>query len=109
MQSALAELETTYVTIQAQIGLLLAACQTKEQRDDLTSKYVAARSAYWSCINKAFHDDDPAVIALTTELDAQNKQVKAAVQQIGNIKTVIDTIAQAVSVGTSLAAKVIAV
>jgi hypothetical protein len=81
MQSALAELETTYFTLQSQIGPLLAACQTQAQRDALTTQYVAARSAYWSCVNKAFHDDDPAVIALTTQLDAANDQLKKAVPQ----------------------------
>jgi hypothetical protein len=109
MQSALAELETTYFTLQSQIGPLLAACQTQAQRDTLTTQYVAARSAYWSCVNKAFHDDDPAVIALTTQLDAANDQLKKAVQELGNIKTTIDNITQVVTIGASLAAKVIAV
>jgi hypothetical protein len=108
MQSALAELETTYFTLQSQIGTLLAACQTQAQRDALTTQYVAARSDYWSCVNKAFHDDDPAVVALTTQLDAANNRLKAAVQQLGDIKTVIDNITQVVTVGASLAAKVIA-
>jgi ABC-type proline/glycine betaine transport system substrate-binding protein len=109
MQTALAELESTYLTLQSQIGMLLAACQTQDQRDALTSQYVAARSSYWTCVNKAFHDDDPTVIALTTQLDAANNQVKAAVQQLGDIATAIKTITQAVTVGASLAAKVIAV
>ena len=108
MQEALAQLETTYFTLQSKIGMLLAACQTQEQRDALTTQYVAARSSYWSCVNKAFHDDDPAVIALTKQLDAENTQLKASVQQLGNIKTVIDDITQAVNVGSSLASKVIA-
>jgi len=109
MQDALAELETTYFTLQSKIGMLLAACQTQDQRDALTTKYVAARSAYWSCVNKAFHDDDPAVIALTTQLDKANDQLKKAVEQLGDIKTVIDTITQVVTIGASLAKMVIAV
>jgi hypothetical protein len=108
MQTALAELETTYFTLQSQIGMLLSACKTQEDRDALTAKYVAARSAYWSCVNKAFHDDDPDVIALTTQLDTANAQLKAAVQQLGEIKSVIDKITKAVTIGASLAAKVIA-
>lgn len=108
MQSALAELETTYFTLQSKIGMLLATCQTQDQRDALTTKYVAARSAYWSCVNKAFHDDDPAVVALTTQLDAANNQLKAAVEQLGDITATIDRITQVVTIGASLAAKVIA-
>jgi hypothetical protein len=108
MQDALAELETTYFTLQSKIGMLLAACQTQVQRDALTTQYVAARSSYWSCVNKAFHDDDPAVKALTTQLDTANNQLKTAVQQLGDIKTVIDAITQVVTIGASLATKVIA-
>jgi ABC-type proline/glycine betaine transport system substrate-binding protein len=108
MQTALAELETTYLTLQSQIGMLLNACQTQDQRDALTAKLVAARSNYWAGVNKAFHDDDPTVIALTTQLNAANDQVKAAVQQLGNIDKTIDIITQAVTIGASLAAKVIA-
>jgi hypothetical protein len=49
------------------------------------------------------------VIALTTQLDAANDQLKKAVQELGNIKTTIDNITQVVTIGASLAAKVIAV
>ncbi|HMD78120.1 MAG TPA: hypothetical protein VKG86_12195 [Terracidiphilus sp.] len=108
MQTALSELETTYFTLQAKIGMLLAACTTQGQRDALTTQYVAARSAYWSCVNKAFHDDDPAVVALTTQLDTSNKQLKTDVTQLGNINTTINNITQVVTIGASLAAKVIA-
>ena len=108
MQPALSELESTYFTLQGNIGMLLAACTTQDQRDALTTQYVAARSGYWSCVNKAFHDDDPAVIALTTQLDASNKQLQADVTQLGDIDTTINKITQAVTIGASLAAKVIA-
>ncbi|MGA2888692.1 MAG: hypothetical protein ABSE51_11615 [Terracidiphilus sp.] len=108
MQSALSELETTYFTLQSQIGMLLAACKTQDQRDALTTQYVKARSNYWSCVNKAFHDDDPQVIALTTQLDAANTQLKASVQQLGDISKTIDAITGAITIGASLAAKVIA-
>jgi hypothetical protein len=107
MQSALQELETTYFTLQGQIGMLTAACTTDQQRSDLIAEYVAARSNYWNCVNKAFHDDDPQVVSLTAQLDSANTQLKTLVQQMGNISKVIDGITQAVTVGASLAAKVI--
>jgi hypothetical protein len=109
MQSSLSELEATYITLQAQIGVLLAACQTKDQRDALTAQYVAARTAYWSCVNKAFHDDDPTVVSLTNQLDASNKQLQTYVTQLGDINTTIANITQVITVGAQLAAKVIAV
>jgi hypothetical protein len=109
MQSSLSELETTYITLQAEIGVLLAACKTQDQRDALTTQYVAARTAYWSCINKAFHDDDPTVVSLTSQLDTSNKQLQIYVKQLGDINTTIADITQVVTVGAQLAAKVIAV
>ena len=109
MQDALTQLETTYVTMQQQIGMLLAACQAQQDRDTITSQYVEARQNYWSCVNKAFHDDDPEVISLTTQLTTVNTALQTAVTQLDDIKKTIDTITQAVSVGASLAAKVIAV
>ena len=109
MQSSLSELETTYITLQAEIGALLAACQTQDQKDALTAQYVAARTAYWSCINKAFHDDDPTVVSLTNQLDASNKQLQTYVAELSDINTTIANITQVVTVGAQLAAKVIAV
>jgi len=108
MQDALAQLETTYLTMQQNIGMVLAGCQTQGDRDTVTSKFVAARQNYWSCVNKAFHDDDPEVITLTTQLTTANTALKTAVTQLDDIKKTIDTITQAVTVGASLAAKVIA-
>jgi hypothetical protein len=107
MQSSLSELEETYITLQAKIGVLLAACQTQDQRDALSAQYVAARTAYWSCINKAFHDDDPTVVALTNQLDASNKQLQTYVTELGEINTTIANITQVVTIGAQLAAKVI--
>jgi len=107
MQSALAELESTYFTLQNQIGLLTTACQTDAQRNDLITKFVCARSNYWSCVNKAFHDDDPEVVSLTTQLNVANAKLKVAVAQMGDIKTTLDNITQAVTIGATLAAKVI--
>ena len=107
MQDALAQLESTYLTLQPQIGMLLAGCQTQADRDKITTQFVQARAAYWSCVNKAFHDDDPAVVTLTNELSAANTELKQAVAQLGDIKKTIDTITQVVTIATSLASKVI--
>lgn len=109
MQTALQQLETTYFTLQAQIGLLSAACQTQQQKDALSTQYVQARQNYWSCVNKAFHDDDPQVVSLTNQMAAANQQLTKDVQQLGDIAKTINDIASVVTIGTQLAAKVIAV
>ncbi|HUN84143.1 MAG TPA: hypothetical protein VMU48_07180 [Terracidiphilus sp.] len=109
MQDALSALETSYFTLQAQIAELSAACQTPDQINALMSKYVAIRANYWSCINKAFHDDDPSVTSLVAKLNAANTNLKSAVEQMGDMNKVLDFITQAVTLGTSLATKVISI
>lgn len=109
MQSALQELEATYFTLQSQINMLSQACETQQQRDSLSTQYVLARQNYWACINHAFHDDDPQVVSLTTQIDAANQQLSNAVQQMGDITTTINDITSVVTIGAQLAAKVITV
>jgi hypothetical protein len=57
----------------------------------------------------AFHDDDPQVVSLASQLNAANRQLNQAVQQMGNMTATLNKIAQAVTVATSLAALVISV
>jgi uncharacterized protein involved in exopolysaccharide biosynthesis len=109
MQSPLQELEATYFTLQSQINTLSQSCQTQEQRDTLSAQYVKARQNYWACVNKAFHDDDPQVVSLTSQIDAANQQLSKDVQQMGDITKTINTIAGAVTLGGQLASKVITV
>jgi hypothetical protein len=109
MQLPLQELETTYFTLQQQIGSLGDACQTQVQRDALSTQYVQARQNYWNCVNKAFHDDDPVVISLTNRVEAANQQIAHLDTQLEGIAKIIDDITSAVKLGTQIAAKVIAV
>src|SRR5271165_3359687 len=106
MQDALAALEQTYMTLQQQVGMLSLNCDD-DQKKLLISQLVAARAAYWNCVNKAFHDDDPQVGALTAQLQASNQQLQKATQQMGNISAVLDKINDAVSAATKLAGFVI--
>ncbi len=107
MQDALAALEKNYITIQDQVNMLSLGCDQAE-RDALNAQLVAARSAYWSCVNKAFHDDDPQVVALTVQLTQQTKAIENAVETMGDIATVLDQITTAVKIAGGLAAMVIA-
>lgn len=106
MQDPMAVLEQNYITIQDQVNMLSLSCNQPE-RDALNTQLVAARSAYWACVNKAFHDDDPQVVALTAELKQQTQAIKDAVQNMGNIAKVRDQITTAVGTAAKLAALVI--
>lgn len=107
MQDALAALENTYMTLNQQL-LGLPDNAPADQRSQLSGQVVAARAAYWSCVNKAFHDDDPQVVSLTSQLSAINQQLSDATEEMGNIANVLGQAAQAVSLATSLAKLVIA-
>ena len=48
MQEPLNQLENTYFTLQGQIDMFSAACQTQDQRNALTTQYVQARANYWA-------------------------------------------------------------
>ncbi|MDR3751287.1 MAG: hypothetical protein P4K94_07340 [Terracidiphilus sp.] len=107
MQDALAALEKNYMNLNQQLNMLSVNC-TADQKSALMNQVVAARTAYWSCVNKAFHDDDPQVVSLTSQLNAANKQLSNAVQQMGDITATLNQITQAVTIATGLAALVIA-
>lgn len=109
MQTPLQELETTYFTLQSQINMLGQACETQAQREAISAQYVRARQNYWTCVNKAFHDDDPQVGSLTSQIEAANQQLSNAVQQMDNITNTINDITKVVTLGTQLAAKVITI
>jgi len=107
MQDPMAALERNYITIQDQVNMLSLNCDQTE-RDSLNTQLVAARSAYWSCVNKAFHDDDPLVVALTAQVKKQTEAIDEAVQSLGDIAKVLDQITTAVNTAAKLAALVIA-
>src|SRR5579884_11657 len=106
MQDAMAALEQNYVTIQDQVNILALNCD-QGQRNTLNTQLVAARNAYWSCVNKAFHDDDPQVSALTANLKQQAKAIADAVENMGDIAKVLDQITTAVNTAAKLSALVI--
>jgi len=107
MQAALAALEQNYLTLNSQVTMLSIAC-TPDQKTALVTQLVAARAAYWACVNKAFHDDDPQVVALTNQLNAVNQQLTDAVGQMGDFTATLGQITNAAAIAGSLAALVIA-
>jgi hypothetical protein len=107
MGDALNALETTYFTLQTNLNPTLAACPDQDTKDQVMAQYVAARQNYWSCINHAFHDDDPALQALVVQVDAANTSLTTIADHLGDITTVIDDITKVVTIGEQIAAKVI--
>ena len=107
MGPSLQSLEDQYMLLTQQLPMILAACPTQTQRDQVTTQYVAARRNYWAGILKTFHDDDPQIASLVQDMKTEQQQIEAAVKQLDNISKVIDAITKAVTVGTELLAKAV--
>jgi hypothetical protein len=107
MGGALGAVESLYFSLQAKLADMLDAAKTDADRETIQSQYVLARQNYWQCINKVFHEDDPALQALVTQANAVANEVKHIDKQLTDITTIITVVKQAVSIGTQIASKVI--
>lgn len=105
MGPSLQSLEDQYILLTQQLPMLLAACPTQTERDQIMTQYVTARRNYWNSIQKIFHDDDPQIVALVQKMQTEQKKIADCTNHLNNIAGVIDDITGAVSVGTSLATK----
>jgi hypothetical protein len=104
LANPLEDVQQTFLSLDAQYTVLLAACQTDAQRDLLQENYVLAEQNYQSAVNAILEADDAQVAELGHDLEAANEKVKKATEQMGNISSVIDDIDQAVRTGTKLLA-----
>jgi hypothetical protein len=89
MANALTDVQNTFTSLDANYNLLLAACQTLDQRDAVAAQYTAAQGAYLTCVGKMLADDDAQVIALCAQLNAANAEVTNAVAGMGDMNEVI--------------------
>lgn len=108
MAETLQELQDTYETLSDQIDLLSAACQTREQREALSEQFEKAQQNFFAARNKCFEENDAEVAKLTIDLHQANQRIGQLLEEMGNISKCIDHITEAVSIGSSLAAKLVA-
>jgi hypothetical protein len=102
MANALADVQNTFTSLDQNYNMLRAACQTDDDRKALDAKYEAAESNYDQCVDKMLADTDPQVATLLANLKPLNDQVAKAVTEMGNMSKVIDTVTQAVTLGSQL-------
>lgn len=105
MGPSLQSLECQYMLLTQNLSMILAACASQAQRDQVMTQYVASRRNYWSSIQKIFHDDDPAVVSLVNEMHEEEQRIEDSTKHLNDIAKVIDIITDAVEVGTALAGK----
>lgn len=103
MGAALNSLESQYIVLTQNLAATLAACQTDDQRTAIRTQYVQARRNYWNSINQIFHDDDPAIESLVSQMNAAHDSLQKMTQDLANVAKVITTISTAVKIGTELA------
>lgn len=104
MGDALTALQNQYIFLTQNLSMLLAACSTQPQRDAIQTQYVACRRNFFNCINKIFHNDDPAVMALVRQMQSEQTSLTNMLQHLDDVAKVINGITQAVTVGAQLAA-----
>jgi hypothetical protein len=103
MGNSLKALEDQYILLTQQLSLLLAACSSQQERDQLMTLYVTCRRNYWNSINKIFHDDDPRITALIGQMREEQQKVQHCMQQLDQMAHVLDILTEAVNMGTQLA------
>ena len=106
MGPSLQALEDQYMLLTQNLSMILAACRTQTERDQVMTQYVTARRNYWKSIQQVFHDDDPQIVALLQEMRIQQKKIQDCTNHLNNIAMVINVITDAVNVGTTLASKI---
>ena len=103
MSDALSALEGLYVFMTSNLAALQAAFPADPEKSRLMSLYVAARTSYWKCVDATFHDDDPAITALVTQMNAQQATIAAEVAAMNDVGKILNAITSAVQIGARLA------
>jgi len=104
MANTLADVQATFLLLDSQLNMLLAAARTPYQLDALMSQYEAAKQNYQATLNATLAEDDAQVTALGDQLKAANSQVTQATADLDDINEVIDRITTAVKLSSLLVA-----
>ncbi|HYK36990.1 hypothetical protein [Alloacidobacterium sp.] len=107
MGPSLQSLEDQYMLLTQNLSMILAACPTQTERDQVMAQYVASRRNYWSSLQKIFHDNDPTVASLVQEMHDEQQKIKDCTKHLNDIARVIDIITDAVNVGAALAGEAV--
>jgi len=106
MANALIDVQSTYLSLDAQYNMLLTNCTTQDQKNALSAQYSTALQNYQSTLNATLGDDDAQVATLSAQLKDANTQVVHATAQMGDMGKVINDITTAVTLGSHLVAMV---
>jgi len=108
MNPATLALENQYFSLRKSLPELEAQGATQDQLDALRTAIAQSRTNYWTAIGRQFHEDDPEVAALISQMNASQLALDQTVKHLGDVAKILNGITQAVDIGSKLAAKVIA-
>ena len=100
-------LENLYFLLRGSLSTLQTHGATPDQLDQLRTQIVIARTNYWTAVNKIFHEDDPQVRNLTSQLNAAQISLDATIKHLNDVAKVLDAITKAVDIGSQLVEKAI--
>ena len=107
MNPSVQALENLYFLLRGSLTTLQAHGATPDQLDQLRTQIVIARTNYWIAVNKIFHEDDPQVRNLTSQLNAAQISLDATIKHLNDVAKVLDAITKAVDIGSQLVAKAV--
>jgi Asp/Glu/hydantoin racemase len=102
MANTLADVQATFLLLDSQLNMLLAAARTPYQKGALMSQYETAKQNYEATLYAALAEDDAQVTALGGQLKAANSELTRSTASMDDIDEVIDRIASAVKLSSQL-------
>ena len=95
-------LEHQYSMINRNFNTLFADCETESQRNNLRESIVIARKNFRTARYRIFHENDPIVASITTQLIDINAQIEGMIEDYETVVGVLKTISAGVKLGSSL-------
>jgi hypothetical protein len=97
-----------YFNYQTNLNAMVDACPQQTDKDYIANKLTQARTNYFACLNKSFQEHDPELKVLVTQAQGSAETLKHIEDHLAEVSKVIDVVTDAVTVGSKIAAKVIA-
>lgn len=106
MNPALAAIAGLYYSAQQHLNVMLAACQTEQERSEIRLQYSRMRHNYYLCTNKPFDDGDPELAELLKEANSTGEVLRTIEQDLGDIHKVLAAMRSGSTIGTAIATSV---
>ena len=96
-------LEDQYFALKANLGRLLDACDTEDERNQVRALYVQARRNYHTALNGTLKQNEPAVNQLTADIREAQKEIEGSIKDIKRVGDVLKVVSKGVKAGVTLA------